>query len=157
MADVLPVDASCEDIDIDEKLKFLDGYVRNALSNGAVPYSPPSSLDDDDDDGRSNTASTVKFTPYEKPSLPVAPPAISIVTPAASTNSGVVTPTSAGGSSSTGTSGIQLLNNKGVSQVWGKKMAVPEPSHDNANAAAASTATINVASVPPTGSHSITH
>jgi len=163
MADVLPVDASCEDIDIDEKLKFLDGYVRNALSNGAVPYSPPSSLDnDDDDDSRSNSTSTVKFTPYEKPSLPIAPPAISIVSPSSTTNASVVTPAntpSAG--SSTGGSGIQLLNNKGVSQVWGKKMAVPEPSNDTTAAAtsnashAAPTVTSTTAATSPFGIGSV--
>jgi len=41
MADVLPVDASCEDINVDEKLGFLQGYVNRALANGALPYNPP--------------------------------------------------------------------------------------------------------------------
>ena len=69
MTDVLPVDASCEDIEVrfnilnshepenlticmlhmsyfkvDENLPFLDRFVQNALDNGAVPYSPPSYL-----------------------------------------------------------------------------------------------------------------
>ncbi len=148
MADVLPLDASCEDIDIDEKLKFLDGFVRNALNNGAVPYSPPTSLDDDDDDSRSNTTSTVKFTPYERPSLPVAPPAISIINPTVTANTGGgSTPTaiSVGGSVTTGSNGIQLLNNKGISQVWGKKMAIPESSNETTNAVPATSSSV----VPP--------
>lgn len=41
MADALPVDASCEDIEVDESLSMLDGFVQAALANGAAPYTPP--------------------------------------------------------------------------------------------------------------------
>lgn len=44
MADVLPVDASLEDIEVDPNLPFLDGFVQIAIVNGAVRYSPPSHL-----------------------------------------------------------------------------------------------------------------
>ena len=49
MVDVLPLDASCEDIEVIEGLPFLDSYVKAALANGAIPYSPPTKSDDDDD------------------------------------------------------------------------------------------------------------
>jgi hypothetical protein len=54
MVDALPVDASCEDIEVDERLSFLSGYVQRALSHGAVPYTPPLNVEDDDDDDGSN-------------------------------------------------------------------------------------------------------
>ena len=44
MADVLPVDASLEDIEVDPNLPFLDGFVQLAIVNGAARYSPPSHL-----------------------------------------------------------------------------------------------------------------
>lgn len=40
MQDVLPVDASCEDLEIDSSLSFLDGFVSEALAKGASAYKP---------------------------------------------------------------------------------------------------------------------
>lgn len=37
---VLPADASAEDVDVDAALLFLDGFVAQALQNGAAPYIP---------------------------------------------------------------------------------------------------------------------
>ena len=34
----LPADASCEDLDVDPSLSFLDGHVSEALHSGAAPY-----------------------------------------------------------------------------------------------------------------------
>lgn len=75
MADVLPVDASCEDIEVDSNLPFLDSFVNKALAAGAIPYSPPQFADDDDDDGANDTGanakrSGLKFTAYEMPAPP---------------------------------------------------------------------------------------
>ena len=41
MQDVLPMDASCEDLEIDSSLSFLDGFVSEALAKGASAYKPP--------------------------------------------------------------------------------------------------------------------
>ncbi|TQE04464.1 hypothetical protein C1H46_009880 [Malus baccata] len=37
---IMPPDASCEDIEIDKNLSFLNGYVQEALEKGAQPYIP---------------------------------------------------------------------------------------------------------------------
>ena len=41
MQDVLPMDASCEDLEVDSSLSFLDGFVSEALAKGASAYKPP--------------------------------------------------------------------------------------------------------------------
>jgi hypothetical protein len=38
MRAVFPLDASCEDLEVDSSLSFLNGYVQQALRNGAQPY-----------------------------------------------------------------------------------------------------------------------
>ena len=35
---VVPQDASCEDLDVNESLPFLDSFVQASLQNGAAPY-----------------------------------------------------------------------------------------------------------------------
>jgi AP-4 complex subunit epsilon-1 len=70
---ILPVDASAEDLDVDESLSFLNGYVQVALNNGARPYQKPEDDDDDDYGGTNGLAapsSGFKMTPYEKPQAP---------------------------------------------------------------------------------------
>ncbi|XP_052210596.1 AP-4 complex subunit epsilon [Diospyros lotus] len=37
---VMPLDASCEDIEIDKSLSFLDSFVRQSMEKGAQPYVP---------------------------------------------------------------------------------------------------------------------
>lgn len=41
MQDVLPMDASCEDLEVDSSLSFLDDFVSQALAKGASSYKPP--------------------------------------------------------------------------------------------------------------------
>ncbi|CAI5483683.1 unnamed protein product [Closterium sp. Yama58-4] len=90
LAAVLPVDASCEDIEIDPALPFLDQYVADSLAAGARPYlsesdrlnfsvgadatSLASSLHDSSASAAARHADrSLRFEAYEQPKLPSAP------------------------------------------------------------------------------------
>ena len=40
MQAVLPLDSSCEDLEVDSSLSFLDGFVSEAMAQGAQAYQP---------------------------------------------------------------------------------------------------------------------
>ena len=70
---MFPVDASCEDVEVDAEMSFLDAFVHNALQNGARAYIPRAErggvdeldeLDGEDEGGW-------KFDQYAKPEIPV--------------------------------------------------------------------------------------
>ena len=135
LPELLPVDASAEDVQVDENLSFLDGYVQDCLSNGARPYEKPEDDDDDDDDdgyGGRNSGGQPAFnmTPYEKPQTPAqAMLAMSGVgSGRSSQQAGVSLPPGAanGGTSAApapsapgGGDGLSL-NTRNVANVWGR-------------------------------------
>ena len=134
LPEVLPVDASCEDVDVDINLMFLDRFVGNAIANGAQEYKKPE--DDDDDDEyygsvNKSAGSSFKMTPYEKPTQPGASfgKNMSGVGSNMSSVPGVSLPPGAGYSSGTTTQinnnapasqNEPQLNLRNVANVWGK-------------------------------------
>ena len=72
LSDVLPYDGSCEDIEADPGLAFLDSFVQASLQNGARPYSKDLSANDQDDEinkankSKSNKDQSLIFA-YEDP------------------------------------------------------------------------------------------
>ncbi|XP_062207872.1 AP-4 complex subunit epsilon-like [Phragmites australis] len=87
---VMPSDASCEDIEVDRNLSFLNGYVQLALEKGAASYIPESERSGvisagsyRSQDQQETSAHTLRFKAYElpKPSLPLATSQASISTP----------------------------------------------------------------------------
>mmetsp|Transcript_3426 Transcript_3426/g.5283 ORF Transcript_3426/g.5283 Transcript_3426/m.5283 type:complete len:1070 (-) Transcript_3426:374-3583(-) len=75
LGEILPVDASCEDVMVDVNLSFLDGFVHDAVVNGAKEYEKPEDDDDDEamyDSAKVGGSSAFKMTPYEKPTKPTA-------------------------------------------------------------------------------------
>jgi AP-4 complex subunit epsilon-1 len=137
LGEILPVDASAEDMEVDINLSFLDGFCQAALSNGARPYEKPEDDDDDDDDygagSASAAASAFNMTPYAKPETNVnrsamlsrgmgAPAGASGVALPPGSNTG----TQAQVSTSVDAGGDGLaLNTRGVANVWGKKPVAP--------------------------------
>ena len=64
LEEVFPLDASLEDLEVDEHLRFFDGLVSEAISNGARPYQK---IEDDEDVVPASVASAFKTKAYEKP------------------------------------------------------------------------------------------
>ena len=133
LGEILPVDASAEDVDVDINLSFLDSFCQEALALGAKPYSKPEDDDDDDDvmyGSAAVTTSAFKMTPYAKPETNVnrshmiqglgsggisSVPGVALPPGAVSGNTAVMsTQIQAPGE------GMQL-NTRGVN-VWGKKV-----------------------------------
>ncbi|KAG7367427.1 adaptin N terminal region-domain containing protein [Nitzschia inconspicua] len=163
LGEILPVDASAEDVEVDVNLSFLDGFCQQALANGARAYEKPEDDDDDEEDyGAAGAASSAfKMTPYAKPETNInrsamlargmgtggQPAGISLPPGSISGNQAVV-------STSVDVVGDGLsLNTRGVANVWGKKPgalpAAPPPAAAPAPAAVApstfdSSATANV-------------
>eukprot|EP00529_Nitzschia_sp_RCC80_P003517 CAMPEP_0113489926 /NCGR_PEP_ID=MMETSP0014_2-20120614/26779_1 /TAXON_ID=2857 /ORGANISM="Nitzschia sp." /LENGTH=1047 /DNA_ID=CAMNT_0000383675 /DNA_START=147 /DNA_END=3290 /DNA_ORIENTATION=- /assembly_acc=CAM_ASM_000159 len=137
LGEILPVDASAEDLEVDINLSFLDGFCHAALSNGARPYEKPEDDDDDDDDYGAGSAlagaPAFNMTPYAKPETNV--------NRSAMLSRGMGAPGGPGGislppGSSTGTQAVVstsvdtvgdglALNTRGVASVWGKKPVAP--------------------------------
>eukprot|EP00965_Chrysotila_dentata_P047018 1560660-Pleurochrysis_carterae.AAC.1 len=69
---VLPVDASCEDLEVDSALGFLDGYVAEAVSKGAQLYLAPGERPDELDVGAARAAAghSLRFDEYTRPQEP---------------------------------------------------------------------------------------
>ncbi|CAK9138802.1 unnamed protein product [Ilex paraguariensis] len=79
VGNIMPLDASCEDIEIDKSLSFLDNYVQQALEKGAQPYIPESERSGvlnisnfRSQDQHEASIHALRFEAYElpKPSLP---------------------------------------------------------------------------------------
>uniref|UniRef100_A0A7N0REM9 Uncharacterized protein n=1 Tax=Kalanchoe fedtschenkoi TaxID=63787 RepID=A0A7N0REM9_KALFE len=76
---IMPADASCEDIEIDKSISFLNNYVQQAVEKGAQPYLPESERNGlssrntfRNQHEHESSQHTLKFEAYElpKPSVP---------------------------------------------------------------------------------------
>lgn len=88
---IMPSDASCEDIEVDKNLSFLDSYVERSLEQGAQPYIPENERSGminisnfRSQDQHDTSTHTLRFEAYELPKTS-APPRISPVSLAPST------------------------------------------------------------------------
>ncbi|KAK6158573.1 hypothetical protein DH2020_005887 [Rehmannia glutinosa] len=132
---IMPVDSTCDDIEIDKSLSFLDGYVRQSLENGAQPYIPESERsgmsnisDFKSHEDHESSTHALRFEAYElpKPSLPPnVPPVLASSTelvpvPELSYVSDILqSATSAPHASDAGSSALKLRLD-GVQKKWGR-------------------------------------
>ncbi|KAL1834699.1 hypothetical protein DCAR_0104910 [Daucus carota subsp. sativus] len=84
LENILPLDASCEDIEVDKGLSFLNSYVQQSLENGAQPYIPESARSGvlnmsnlRSHDQQETSGHALRFEAYElpKPTMPTSRPA----------------------------------------------------------------------------------
>lgn len=84
LENILPLDASCEDIEVDKGLSFLNSYVQQSLENGAQPYIPESARSGvlnisnlRSHDQHETSGHALRFEAYErpKPTMPTSRPA----------------------------------------------------------------------------------
>ncbi|KAL8259890.1 hypothetical protein R6Q59_027843 [Mikania micrantha] len=159
---IMPLDASCEDIEIDKSLSFLDNYVQKSIEQGAEPYIPENERSGSlnisnirNRDPYEHSTHSLRFEAYEVPKPlvpPKLPPAvtypaelvpISLPEPSyqPTLHSGpIYDVTSGSGSSST----ELKLRLDGVQKKWGK------PSYSSA--ASSSTSTFDSHRTPVNGS-----
>lgn len=118
MRAALPVDASCEDLEVDPGLSFLDGYVAQALAKGAQPYLAPGDRPDEVDVGPRLSVATgaaggghgLRFDQYETAKAPSKSMMLEPAPPANGGGGVVSAPEPTAGSG---------LNVSGVKSLWG--------------------------------------
>ncbi|KAL1532291.1 AP-4 complex subunit epsilon-like [Salvia divinorum] len=139
---IMPMDSTCDDIEIDKNLSFLDVYVQQAIENGAQPYIPESERlgissvsDFRSHDEHEPSTHALRFEAYElpKPSLPHnIPPVLASSTELVPVEPSYVIdilhPTSAPSASDAGSSELKLRLD-GVQKKWGRPTySSPAPS-----------------------------
>ncbi|KAK9153064.1 hypothetical protein Sjap_000544 [Stephania japonica] len=84
---IMPMDASCEDIEVDKTLSFLNSYVQQSMENGAQPYIPEHERSGmfnvasfrSEDHQRETTSHALKFEAYELPKPSAAPKSLPVL------------------------------------------------------------------------------
>ncbi|CAN6975980.1 unnamed protein product [Brassica rapa subsp. trilocularis] len=141
---ILPLDASCEDIEVDKDLSFLNGYIQQAIESGAQPYVSErersggmfETTDYHSQDHHEVTSHALRFEAYElpKPSVPSQASTTALVpVPEPSYYSEPHQPISTSSSVSERESSEIKLRLDGVKQKWGR------PSYQSSTSASSST------------------
>ncbi|KAG5384957.1 hypothetical protein IGI04_036427 [Brassica rapa subsp. trilocularis] len=126
---ILPLDASCEDIEVDKDLSFLNGYIQQAIESGAQPYISErersgmlETTDYHSQDHHEVPSHALRFEAYERPkpsSLPTQASTELVPVPEPSYYSEAHQPISTSSVSERESSEIKLRLD-GVKQKWGR-------------------------------------
>ncbi|KZV25288.1 epsilon-adaptin family protein [Dorcoceras hygrometricum] len=141
LVNVLPMDSTCEEIEIDKNLSFLDAYVQQSLENGAQPYIP-----EDERIGISKISNfatqehqessthALRFEAYELPKPPVVDPPVRpssselVQVPEPAYISDIQLPATSVPSASKPVSSETKLRLDGVQKKWGRPTFSSTPS-----------------------------
>ncbi|XP_021285114.1 AP-4 complex subunit epsilon [Herrania umbratica] len=146
---IMPSDASCEDIEVDKGLSFLNGYVEESIEKGAQPYIPESERSGmlnisnfRNQDHHEASSHGLRFEAYELPKPTVQsriPPALLASTELVPVpepmylRESYQTPSVPSVSSDAGSSELKLRLD-GVQKKWGKPTYSPATSTSNSTA-----------------------
>ena len=145
LGSVFPIDASCEDVGVDENLTIMQGFVDAAVANGAAVYSA-SAESDDEDESPAAAKPVFNTTPYAKPETRPNLSLQSLSTPSASTESA----TSASPEPELARPSEVGLRLSGVANVWGPSAVVAMPAQTPVAAAPVAAAPVAFAPAPTT-------
>ncbi|XP_010158629.1 PREDICTED: AP-4 complex subunit epsilon-1 [Eurypyga helias] len=120
MKNLLPFDASCNDLVVDASLSFLDGFVAEGLGRGAAPYKPHHQRQEE----KLSQEKALNFEPY----------GLSFTSSVSSSGvTGRQSPTglsfgsdTSGNSAETGHKETNTLKLEGVRKLWGKEGYLPK-------------------------------
>uniref|UniRef100_A0A8B9ILF1 AP-4 complex subunit epsilon n=1 Tax=Anser cygnoides TaxID=8845 RepID=A0A8B9ILF1_ANSCY len=120
MKNLLPFDASCNDVVVDASLSFLDGFVVEGLSHGAAPYKPHHQRQEE----KLSQEKALNFEPY----------GLSFASSVSSSGiTGRQSPTglsfgsdTSGNSAETGHKETNTLKLEGIRKLWGKEGYLPK-------------------------------
>ncbi|XP_072725640.1 AP-4 complex subunit epsilon-1 isoform X7 [Ciconia boyciana] len=127
MRNLLPFDASCNDMVVDASLSFLDGFVAEGLSRGAAPYKPHHQRQEE----KLSQEKALNFEPY----------GLSFASSVSSSGvTGRQSPTglsfgsdTSGNSAETGHKETNTLKLEGVRKLWGKEGYLPKKENKAGN------------------------
>ncbi|XP_066557479.1 AP-4 complex subunit epsilon-1 [Amia ocellicauda] len=128
---VLPLDASCEDIEVDTSLSFLDDFVSEALARGAAPYKPHHQRQEE-----LSQEKALNFEPYGL-SLPVSLSSSSITGRQSPTGLSLSSGLSGNSAERAQKGGTNTLKLEGVKKVWGREGYLPQKEGPDEGAAQA--------------------
>ncbi|XP_036391210.1 AP-4 complex subunit epsilon-1 [Megalops cyprinoides] len=114
-ASVLPRDASWDELEMDSSLSFLDGFVSDALAQGAAPYKPPHQRQEE-----LSQEKVLNFEPYGL-LLPVSLSAGSLTDRQSPTGLSLSSGLSGNSADLPHKGGSNTLKLEGVRRVWGKE------------------------------------
>ncbi|KAI1904057.1 hypothetical protein AGOR_G00001760 [Albula goreensis] len=119
-ARVLPQNTSWDGLEVDSSLSFMDGFVSDALAQGAAPYKPPHQRQEE-----LSQEKVLNFEPYGL-SLPVSLSTCSLTDRQSPTGLSLSSGLSGNSTEPPQKGGSSSLKMEGVRRVWGKEGYIPQ-------------------------------
>ncbi|KAJ8249351.1 hypothetical protein GJAV_G00233850 [Gymnothorax javanicus] len=117
---ILPQNTSWDGLEVDSSLSFLDGFVSDALAQGAAPYKPPHQRQEE-----LSPEKVLNFEPYAM-SLPISLSVCSLTDRQSPTQLSLSSGLSGNSTELPHRAGSSSLKMEGIQRVWGKEGYLPQ-------------------------------